>query len=192
MGRQRSNVGCCKNCRTNQHDEGRILNSKVKIGLSLCIVVLATAYFSDLPVYRVHDDGETELKLVIRHSGTLLEACRTLSSSELSQLAPNMRKPTICQREKSPLTIELTIDELPPYVVTIVPSGLHNDGVLALYKSFSLKHGPVRIRLRSKEDSHEQTFAQRFDQVIEADRSSIVVLELDDAGVRAYQPGNPS
>ena len=90
------------------------------------------------------------------------------------------------------MTVELTINELPPYVVTIVPSGLHNDGVLALYKSFDLKTGPVRIRLRSKEDSHQQVLAPRFDKVIEADRTSIVVLELDDSGVRAYQPGNPS
>jgi hypothetical protein len=168
------------------------MNALLKIGLTFLLVALATAYYSDLPVYRIHDDGETELKLVVRHSGTLLEACRTLSTSELDQLAPNMRKPTSCPREKSPMTIELTINELPPYVATIVPSGLHNDGVLALYKSFNLKHGPVRIRLRSKEDSHQQAFAPRFDQVIEADHSSIVVLELDDAGVRAHQPGHSS
>ncbi len=150
---------------------------------------LILGYLSDWPSYRMYPPGHTELKLVVRHSGKLLEACRERSAEELSALPRNMRRATVCPREKSPMMVELSIDGEVRHHSTIHASGIHDDGVLALYKKFPLPPGTVDVRLRIKDDTRLEEFSHDFEAQFEVSSASTLVIQLNDAGINAYQPG---
>ena len=144
----------------------------------LCIG-LFIGYFSSSPVYEYADSQTAELKLVVRHSGILVGQCRTLGDAELKKLPPNMRAPEICPREKSSMLVSLMVNGDAFYSAVINPAGLHRDGVLALYKRFTLRAGQVSVRL-SIENGKDGL--QVFEEVIKAAPADVLVLEYRDAG----------
>ena len=147
-------------------------------------------YFSDRPVHSALPADQSELKLVIRHSGKLMGECHQMSTADLDKLAPNMRKPMVCPREKSPLSVELSLNDSVRFSGEVQPSGIHNDGVLALYRMFPVSTGDVVVQLRIKDDIRQDDYTHTFRETMSVDPSSIVVLRFDDEGIRAEMPGS--
>lgn len=160
------------------------------LGQAVFYVLVAgfVAYLADSPSYRPIAPDQAEMKLVVRHSGKLLGECRTLAGKELDDLAPNMRAPTVCPREKSPLFIEMAIDDQVVYEQTVTPSGLHNDGILALYETFTLDAGRTNLEIRVKDDTRADDFSHRLKETVELDPERILVLEFSDRGFKMIQP----
>jgi hypothetical protein len=164
---------------------GRWVSQALVIG----VVLLAIGYFADSPSLRVMDPATTELKLVIRHSGKLLGECEPMSVEGMANLAPNMRQTMVCPREKSPLSIELLANNRILVKKHIVPSGIHNDGVLAFYQRFVLPAGSTMIQLRVRENADSDTYSHVLNEELQLSPDSIVVVEFTDTTIRAYQPG---
>ncbi|MBD3648890.1 MAG: hypothetical protein HUJ31_15895 [Pseudomonadales bacterium] len=160
------------------------------IGQAVFYFVIAglVAYFADSPSWRLMQPDEAQIKLVVRHSGKLLGECRTLAGEELDNLAPNMRAPTVCPREKSPLYVDMAVDDEVVYEQTVTPSGLHNDGILALYKTFTLDAGATSLRVRVKDDMRADDFSHKLEETVELDPERILVLEFSDSGFKVIQP----
>lgn len=152
------------------------------------LVMAMVGYLSDNPSWQLVRPDEGAIKLVVRHSGKLLGECRQLNSAELEELAPNMRNVQTCPREKSPMFIEMSIDENLVYKNTIEPSGLHDDGILALYEEFVHKAGSVELRVRVRDDIRNESFSHILDRTIDLDPLRAVVIEFHDNGFRVIQP----
>ncbi len=152
-------------------------------------LLLILGYFADSPPYQVLEDNQTELKLMVRHSGKLLGECEVLSAPDLEKVQPNMRQPLVCPREKSPLFVELKINDTLAYERTVYPSGIHNDGVLALYQRFPLPVGRSSIELKVKEKADSEEFSHELSQTFDLSTESILVVEFTDSGLHSYQPG---
>ena len=148
------------------------------------LLVSLIGYLSGSPEITVYDVGETELKLVIRHSGLVAGECRSLSETELKQLPPNMRVPMICPRGKSPMSVDLTIDETLYFEDIINASGIHNDGVITTYQVFQLPVGTRHIEMTAVAETHAGRFIDKFDEFVEFSEDRVVVLQLNDTGFK--------
>jgi|TARA_B100001964_G_C14233694_1_gene601363 hypothetical protein len=142
---------------------------------------LLMAYLSTSPTYQYADDTAVELKLVIRHSGLFIGECRPISEAEAGKLRPNMRAPQVCPREKSSMNVSLAVNDAPFHEGVIKPAGLHNDGVLALYRHFTLVAGKISVRLAIE---NGKDGLRVFEQVIDANPADVLLLQYDDAGFR--------
>ena len=90
--------------------------------------VAVIGYFSTSPAYEHLAPHEALLKLSLTHAGARKEACRQRSAEELAKLAPNMRAQSVCPRERVPVTVEVTLDDVPLFRVVAPPSGFSKDG----------------------------------------------------------------
>lgn len=98
-------------------------------------------YFSDAPSY-VFSSGETaNITLSFAHGANRKEKCRRLTQEELEKLAPNMRKPVSCPRERLPVLIKIELDGKDLFTATLPPTGLTGDGPSRVYKKFSVPAG---------------------------------------------------
>jgi len=170
------------------------LSPKQWIGQALFygMIVALVGYFANGPTLHLVGPDHAELKLVVRYSGKRLGECRKLSSKELEKLAPNMRTPTVCPREKSPLYIDMAMDDQVVYQQTVKPSGLHDDGVLALYKDFIFDAGHADLRVRIRNDMREEQFSNVLEQRVELSPARILVVEFNDDGFKLIQPSKQS
>ena len=105
-------------------------------------------YFSTGPAYRLRGDHEAVVKLSFTHSAQLARECRKRSESELAKLAPNMRTPLDCPRERAVVSVELDMDGKPLYRIDAPPAGLHRDGAATVYRRLEIPAGPHQFRAR--------------------------------------------
>ncbi len=73
--------------------------------------------------------------------------CRRRTREELAKLAPNMRAPLSCTRERWPVSLKLVIDGKVVYQKEVPPSGLWRDSKSSFYKSFFIPSGTYRMRM---------------------------------------------
>ena len=93
------------------------------------------------------------------------------------------------------MLVELSVNDEVLHRNTIQPSGLHNDGVLALFRKFTLDTGDINLRLKistnpegDKIDNPVEVFQQSFN----LESSSILIVEYTDSGFSASQPNQNS
>jgi hypothetical protein len=108
--------------------------------------VAVIGYFSTSPAYVHLAPGEAVVKLSLSHAGERKEPCRTRSEAELAKLAPNMRSPTVCTRERVPVRIVVAIDGTTIFDVVAQPTGLAKDGASTVYRRLTVAAGRHRIR----------------------------------------------
>lgn len=112
-------------------------------------------YFSVAPAYRHVDPQLAVIKLTFSHAAERREPCRKLSPKELAQLAPNMRRPMDCERERLPLLVEFEIDGELVFQTEEAPTGLWKDGPSTVYQKFPVQAGSHELvaRLRDGRDT---------------------------------------
>lgn len=108
--------------------------------------VAVVGYFSTSPAYVHLAPGEAVVKLSVSHAGERREACRTRTEAELAKLAPNMRSPTVCPRERVPVRIAVAIDGATVFDVVAPPTGLAKDGASNVYRRLTIAAGRHRVR----------------------------------------------
>ncbi len=109
-------------------------------------------YFSIKPPYHQLQEDQAVITLSFTHATKIREACKKLSQQELMKLAPNMRLPMSCPRERSPLNIELYLDETLLAKDVLVPLGFHKDQGVSLFKSIKVKAGEHVLRVWMNDD----------------------------------------
>lgn len=161
-----------------------------KVAIPLIVVSLVFGFLTDNPKYKVLDQDETEFKLVIRHSGLLLGECRVMSQEEIANTPPNMRRPTECPRQKAPLKVELEIDDQLYFEQTVIPSGIQDDGIVAMFEKMNINGGPHQFQLKVKHQMNDGEKSEMLTRTLDVDTGSIVIAEYTDSGFRLYQPGS--
>jgi hypothetical protein len=152
--------------------------------------MICTGYLSFKPVYTVMQPDQTEIKLVVRRSGKLIGACQPVSAAELEQTPSNMRLPMICPREKSPIRVELFDNGLAIFAETLIPSGLHNDGVITAYKSVIRDSGPAEFQLKIKANPNSDSYSETHDLSLVLSSEYSLVLYYDDTGFHYSAPAS--
>jgi hypothetical protein len=148
-------------------------------GLRILLQVVAyaafaavTGYLSASPAYDYADAGTATVKLSLSHAANRVEPCVRLTPEQIAALAPNMRRPEQCERERLPLTVELEIDGETVTRIVAAPSGLWNDGPASIYERFEVAPGPhrVAVRLRDSDRTDGWDYVHAEDVELEAGR----------------------
>jgi hypothetical protein len=140
--------------------------------------------FSDTPSYRYFPPEQALVKLSFAHGAARKGECRRLSPEELRKLAPNMRKPVVCPRERLPVHVELEMDGALLYSASLPPTGLSNDGPSQVYKRFAVSAGKHRLTARLRDSARESGFDYERETTVElaAGRSFAIDFRADMGG----------
>ncbi len=133
-------------------------------------------YFSSAP-YRHLEPGRAVLKLSFSHAGERKAACHTRSAEELAKLAPNMRAPEDCPRERSDVLVEVEMDGQPLYRITAPPGGLRGDLPATVFRRLEIPAGQHRFRARLA-DRADGAFRYSAEKVIDVAQGRVVVIDF--------------
>lgn len=150
--------------------------------LGQAAVYLVTAVllgvFSDSPAYRHFPQDRALVKLSLVHSAQRKEPCRRRTAEELAKLAPNMRKPMACSRERLPLWLEMRLDGRLLFGEALPPGGLSKDGPARIYRQFPVAPGRHRLSLGMRDSARTEGFDHRFDREIELRALQSLVIDF--------------
>jgi hypothetical protein len=135
--------------------------------------------FSRWPAYHPIAAGQSVLKVSFIHHGQRVAECRPYSAEELAKLAPNMRTPMKCGRERSPVTIEVDLDGVALYRHVATPSGLSRDGPSSVYSRFDIPAGTHRIEVRMKDSATAPGFTHQRAASITLGPAQVLVIDFD-------------
>ncbi len=133
-------------------------------------------YFASSPSIRIIEEDEAMLTMAFAHAGELREPCRKLSQEELNKLAPNMRKLDDCPRERSPVIIEVLLNDDPVYKTQLDPPGLYGDGGVDIYFSQTIKAGEYRIAVKMDDSVRSPGFDHQLEQTIDIAPAQILLI----------------
>jgi len=145
------------------------------------LFALAVGVFSQWPPYRHLDADQALIKLSFTHVGKPVGDCRTLSAEELARLPPNMRAPTSCPRERSPVTVEVDLDGANVLKRIAPPTGLSKDGASAVYERLVVPAGEHRIAVRLSDDVRARDAAFHHDATVTLAPGQVLVIDFDAA-----------
>lgn len=148
-------------------------------GLLYGLFALIIGYFSSSPPYRHLPAGQALIKLSFSHQGALISACRERTAEELAKLAPNMRTPLDCPRERSPVTVEIDLDGTPVYRHVAAPSGLSRDGASTIYHRIPVDAGEHHLAIRLNDDAHAARFNYRREETVTLQAGKVLVIDFD-------------
>ena len=126
--------------------------------IAYSLFAFAIGYLATRPAYTYLNPDMAVIKLSFSHAGAHIEECRQLSQEELNRLAPNMRRPTQCLRERVSLLIEVMLDGELIYRKALPPSGLAGDGASTVYKKFPVNTGRHHLVARLRDSRRESGF----------------------------------
>lgn len=158
---------------------------RISVQLSSYLLFAALiGYFSANPEY-IHVDPELALiKISFNHAGERKEECRRLTQEELEALAPNMRRPLECSRERVPLLVEVVLDGKTIYHAQVPPSGLSRDGTSTIYRRFTVRPGSHTLITRLRDSRREEGFDyERVSEItLQAGENFVVDFRENDGG----------
>ena len=140
------------------------------------LFAVVVGYFSASPSYTHFDPDMAQIKLSFSHSGQRKDECRRLTPEEIAQLAPNMRRPLDCPRERLPVRVELILDGTVIFNDSLTPSGLARDGKSSAYQRFAVEPGHHHLVARLRDSARDEGFDYEHEVEIElAPRQNFVV-----------------
>lgn len=126
----------------------RYLGQAVAYGLFIAFI----GFFSTSPAYTHVPPGHALIKFTFTQPGKRLAACVERSREELAKLPPQLRKPTKCPRERSPISVVLEMDGETVYQAQIKAKGLAQDLPSPVYERFIVPAGEHTFRVRMRDD----------------------------------------
>jgi len=151
--------------------------------LLYALFALFIGVFSGWPPYHPLRADQALIKLSFSHHGKLIAECRQRSAEELAKLAPNMRQAMDCQRERSPVAVEVDIDGLAVYRHLAKASGLSRDGASTVYQRFVVTAGPHVLAVRINDDARLAGFNYRREETLVLTAGKVLVIDLNAEGI---------
>ncbi|MDP6344569.1 MAG: hypothetical protein QF578_10410 [Alphaproteobacteria bacterium] len=136
-------------------------------GFVYAAFALILGYFASLPTYTHFPPDQALIKLSLAHGADRKGGCRRRSQEELRKLAPNMRRPMDCPRQRLPVLIELEIDGSLLYRDSLPPTGLAGDGPSQVYQRFAVAPGRHAVVARLRDSDRRDGFDYEHSEQIE-------------------------
>ena len=139
---------------------------------------VALGVFSRWPIYHPVPDNMAQIKVSFAHHGARVAACRPYTAEEQAKMPPNMRKAEKCERERSPVSIEVDIDGKTVLAHTSPPSGLSRDGASTLYRRLNVAAGQHQIAVRFKDNQKAEGFTSKLEETVTLAPAQVLVIDF--------------
>lgn len=136
-------------------------------------------YFSFNPPYRQLAEESAVVTLAFGHAAKRVSECSVLSQEELQKLAPNMRKPLDCPRERSPVTVELRLDGNLVAREVIEAPGLYQDQSVDVYRNIKVAQGQHHLSVWMNDDINVDGPTFEFQKTVNLQPAQRLVLSFD-------------
>ncbi|MDH5766004.1 MAG: hypothetical protein OEZ38_08310 [Gammaproteobacteria bacterium] len=145
-------------------------------------------YFSLSPTYHQLEENQAMITLTMSHVGKHVRECKKISQQELMKLPPNMRKPMDCPRERSPIIIELLLDDVVIFSKTLPPLGLYKDQGIDIYQNVRVPAGKHHFTIRMNDDVKVEgsVYKHQQDLVLLPEQHLFVEFKSDICGFDLY------
>lgn len=147
--------------------------------LLYALFALVIGIFSRWPSVHPLAADEAMIKLSFSHTGKPVGNCHTLTAAELDKLPPNMRAPTRCPRERSPVTVELDIGGRTVLSRVAVPSGLSRDGASSVYQRLTVPAGELQIAVRLNDDARQAGPTHQRQSMMTLAPAQVLVIDFN-------------
>ncbi len=124
-------------------------------GIAFIIFAYGLGYFSNSPSYTYYDPDMALIMVSFSHASERKDECRPYTKEETAALAPNMRRPMDCPRERVPVHVEIIMDGKTMLNKSYNPTGLAKDGSASIYERIPVKPGQHQLIAKLR-DSHRQ------------------------------------
>jgi hypothetical protein len=148
-------------------------------GFNYAVFMALVGYFATHPAYHRLAEDDAVLTLAFGHTSKRVSECKPLTNAQVAELAPNMRAMVDCPRERSPLTLEVSLDEQLASRVEIESPGLYNDQSIDVYREIVTRAGEHRLIIRMNDDVNVEGPTYVFDELIQIQPSQRVVVSFD-------------
>lgn len=136
-------------------------------------------YFSTAPKYQHLPPVQSLIKLSFSHHGQPVAECRKRTAEELAKLAPNMRAPMECVRERSPVKVQIELDGKPLFAGLAPPSGLSRDGTSTIYRRFEVPAGEHALAVKMNDNVRVKDFNFTKAEKVTLKPAQILVIDFD-------------
>ena len=145
---------------------------------------ILVGYLSFWPRYQYASADVAVVKLSLSHATHRVVPCVELTPQQVAELAPNMRRTMSCERQRLPLTLQLSVDGEIAFEHVSLASGLWEDGPASIYQRFDLEPGVhtimVRLRDTAREDGWDYTHTE--DVTLIAGRYMTITFKAENGG----------
>jgi hypothetical protein len=148
-------------------------------GVFYLLIAILIGYFGNGPAYTRVPSEEALIKFSFSHAAHRKVACRRLSAKELAKLAPNMRKPTMCERGRLPVVVELYLDDKRIYAASLPPSGFSGDGPAQVYARFEVPAGRHRLVAKLRDTARQQGFDYAKEAEVDLKPGQSLAIDFD-------------
>lgn len=95
------------------------------------------------------------------------------------KLAPNMRLPTDCPRERSPLRLELYLDDKLLTKASVEPPGYHKDQGVNLFRRIKVNAGEHTLRLWMNDDVNIEGATYQYEKLVLLKPEQQLLVDFD-------------
>lgn len=134
-------------------------------------------YFSAAPAYHPIAPGRAVVKLSFIHAGERKAECHTRTPEELAKLAPNMRAPQDCPRERSDVLVQLDMDGKALYRIEARPAGLRHDLPATVFRRLEIPAGRHHFRARLA-DTADGAFRHEGEATLDLPEGRVLVIDF--------------
>ncbi len=130
-------------------------------------IAVLLGYFSTSPAYVHFPADKAQLVISFTHAGQRAVPCRKLTPEEIEQLAANMRRAEVCERERLPLYVELVLDGKTLFSASLPPTGLSRDGAAHVHERFTVAPGRHDLSVGLRDSARTAGFDYQSEAVVE-------------------------
>lgn len=146
-------------------------------GLLVLGALLAMTWVPSVLPYGTGASDTPRLVASFKHAGAASETCREATPEELADKPVHMRQPTICERRRAVVHMEVVVDGAVVASGAHAPSGLFGDGSSVAIERLDVAPGTHTVRItiddgaRRHQDQRAVEFTPGHDRVVLFDRS---------------------
>ncbi|HEY5635252.1 MAG TPA: hypothetical protein VIT02_15970 [Burkholderiaceae bacterium] len=138
----------------------------------------AIGVFSVWPPYQHLPPDQGLLRLSFKHPGKFVTDCRKRSAEELAKIPRQLRADLDCPRERSPVRVQVELDDRMLYDESFAPAGLRRDGASSGYRRLQIPAGEHKIRVQVRDDARSDEVTYLGERTVNVVPGQVVLIDI--------------
>ncbi len=142
------------------------------------IFMFVVWYFSINPSYQHTAPDDSVIVLSFSHAGQLISECTKRTPEELAELPPNMRTPMKCPRQRSPIEVQLTLDNKVIFSEIFEAKGASGDWGVDVFKEFVVPAGDYHLKMQLKDSVLVDDYNYSYEKQVNITPQQLLLVDF--------------